>query len=181
MTLPDYSSWLTKQQAAEAIGVSTKTVEQLAKDRRIEQGRWRRDGRGNEFAVYNPDDVARIAATRHQAPAPFVLPAVSPSNGNGHGGIARPGPDLEALTSGLTALAAALHRLAPTPQNPENPQKHPQNPENPQKLFLTVEEAAGVSGLPQADLRRAIAAGELTARKTGRGGWRIRRKDLEAL
>jgi hypothetical protein len=29
MPKPDYSLWLTKQQAAEAIGVSTKTIEKL--------------------------------------------------------------------------------------------------------------------------------------------------------
>ena len=48
-------------------------------------------------------------------------------------------------------------------------------------LFLTVREAATWLGLPQAEVRRAIAAGELPARQMRRGGWRIRRRDLELL
>lgn len=173
----DFSTWLTKQEAADRIGVSTKTVEALAKERKIEQGRWRRDGRGNEFSVYNPDDVARIAAQRRLAPAPFVLPAVPTSNGNGHGGIARTAPDAEAqqaLAAGLSAFAAALRSLAPNPEN------HPQNPENFQKLFLTVPEAAEVSGLSVTFLKRSIAAGSLAAARDGRR-WKIRRRDLEQL
>jgi excisionase family DNA binding protein len=47
------------------------------------------------------------------------------------------------------------------------------------KLFLTVPEAAYLSGLPAAYLYRLIASGELPARKTG--GWRIKRADLEKL
>jgi ribosomal protein S27AE len=56
----DYSTWLTKQQAAQAIGVSTKTIEKLARDGDISQ-RFRRNLRtGVRVAVYQPADVARI-------------------------------------------------------------------------------------------------------------------------
>jgi hypothetical protein len=71
----DYATWLTKQQAADAIGVSTKTIEAFAKDQKIQQAAWRPQGRGAERAVYNPDDVARMVQERRGAPAPFVLPA----------------------------------------------------------------------------------------------------------
>lgn len=50
----------------------------------------------------------------------------------------------------------------------------------PPTLFLTVDEAAVVSGLSARYLRQAIKSGELAARKTSQG-YRIRRKDLEAL
>jgi hypothetical protein len=84
MATPDYSTWLTKQQAADALKVSTKTVEQLAKDRKIEQAAWRPQDRGAQRAVYNPDDVTRIAAARQPDRPAFVLPAVvTPANGNG--------------------------------------------------------------------------------------------------
>jgi len=176
MADPNFSTWLTKQQAADRIGVSTKTVETLARDRRIEQARWRRDGRGNEFAVYNPDDVARIASERRPAPSAFVLPAGTNGNGNGHGLVARTEPDAELtppIAAGLSALAAAVRSLAP------NPEKNHQNPENFQKLFLTIPEAAAVSGFSQAYLRRKCQAGWTGAIKDG--AWKIRRKDLEAL
>jgi excisionase family DNA binding protein len=51
-------------------------------------------------------------------------------------------------------------------------------------LFLTIEEAAVVSGLSAPYLRRAIRDGQLPALFKERRDWRtwrIRRKDLEAL
>jgi excisionase family DNA binding protein len=46
-------------------------------------------------------------------------------------------------------------------------------------LWLTLKESAAYTGLPQAHLRRLIAEEKLTAIVAG--GWKIRRKDLEAL
>lgn len=179
----DYAAWLTKQQAADVIGVSTKTVEAFAKDRKIQQAFWRPQGRGAEKAVYNPDDVARIAQERKPGAAPFVLPAgvtspVTPVNGNGHQtGIERRPPG-DATPTGEEILrlvfTAALQRL--TSENPlaENPTS-----ENSQKLFLTIPEAAAVSGLSQAYLRTKCQDSWTGAIKNG--AWKIRRKDLEAL
>lgn len=48
-----------------------------------------------------------------------------------------------------------------------------------QKLYLTIQQAAAYSGLSQAYLKRAIAAKTLPAIRDR--GWRIRKKDLEAL
>jgi excisionase family DNA binding protein len=178
MATPDYSTWLTKQQSADALGCSTKTVEQFAKDRKIEQAAWRPQGRGAERAVYNPDDVTRIAATRQPARPAFVLPALQaqPTNGNGHhaqlGALARAQPSAagpEAARSFLEAMLTAI--LAQSSQTSEKSQ----NP----TTFLTVAEAAAVTGLTQAYLRRAIAAKTLPAIRDR--GWRIRRKDLEQL
>jgi excisionase family DNA binding protein len=175
----DRSTWLTKQQAADAIGVSTKTVEKLAQDRQLEQATWRPQGRGASRVVYQPDDVARIASARHPEAPPFVLPAVS--NGNGH----HPGPlaittplqsgedAARALASGLTAIAAALQGLtSQSLASSESSQKS-------ETLFLTIREAAAVTGLTQAYLRRACEDGTLKAIRDR--GWRIRRKDLEQL
>jgi len=182
MTPPDYSTWLTKQQAAEHLGCSTKTVEQFAKDRKIEQAVWRRDGRGMPLAVYDPSDVARIAAERRGEALPFVLPAVGNGNGHGAGAIVRSTPaplephdPRQAWTSGLAELAAALR--AATSQSSESSQSSQRF----EKIFLTLQEASAVSGLPQVDLRRLIQDGALPHRLTGRGGIRIRKKDLEAL
>jgi excisionase family DNA binding protein len=178
----DYATWFTKQQAADAIGVTTKTVEQLAKDRRLEQGFWRRPTGGPLLAVYNPDDVSRIALERHQAPAPFVLPAMPASTGNGNGRRHVDAPN-QALTvpssaaAGDDLVAQFLHglRSALTP---------PPASESSEKLFLTVDQAAELLNWTPRDLRRAIRTGEISARNKERRDWRtwrIRRRDLEQL
>lgn len=182
MATLDYSTWLTKQAAADAIGVSTKTIEQLAKDRKIEQAAWRPEGRGAERAVYNPDDVARIVATRRPAAQGFVLPAIpTPPNGNG----AHPSPATALATTRPGAagpeaarsfLEAMLTQLIS--QSSEISHGTSQSSQNP-ALFLTVAEAAALTGLTQAYLRRQIDGGFLSAIKDR--GWRIRRRDLEQL
>ena len=182
MSDPDYSTWLTKQQAADAIGVTTKSVERWVQAGQIQQARWRRPTGGPELAVYQPDDVARIAAERTPGPpAPFLMPtgaALPPTNGNGHhpAALARvpsaertlaehlsasaPGQDL------LTVLVTAAARVMS-----ETSQK--------QTLFVTLQEASAVTGLSQAYLKRQIENGKLPAVRDV--GWRIRRKDLEQL
>ena len=52
MTKPDYSTWLTKQQAAAAIGVTTKTIERRAGAWRLHKARWRRPDGGPTLTVY---------------------------------------------------------------------------------------------------------------------------------
>jgi Helix-turn-helix domain len=182
---PDYSSWLTKQQAADAIGVSTKTIEQLAKDRKIEQAVWRPENRGMPRAVYEPSDVARMAQERRGEASAFVLPAGGParSNGNGH----HPG---QALTIGSPALPssedvlrlvfAMAHRALTSPSS-ESSQSSERSAE---PLFLTVDQAAAHLNWTPRDLRRAIRGGEVPCRHKERRDWRtwrIRRKDLEQL
>jgi hypothetical protein len=72
----DYTGWLTKAEAATAIGVTTKTVERLAEKGKIQQGATQRQGRGPTRAVYHPDDVARIAQRAARAPPrSFYRPA----------------------------------------------------------------------------------------------------------
>ncbi len=182
MSEPDYATWLTKQQAADAMGVTTKSVERFVKGGQIQQARWQRDGRGPLLAVYQPDDVARIAQERQPGPLPaFLVPTSKDvsSNGNGHGSAAlarTASSQLPALSSGNELLpvgndllrvlvTAAVHIMSETSQTPA--------------LFLTLQEASALSGLTQAYLRRKCEDGTLKAIRDP--GWRIRRKDLEAL
>jgi hypothetical protein len=53
----DYSTWFTKQQAADAIGMSPKGIERLAKGRKLQQAIYRRPSGGQPIKVYAPDDV----------------------------------------------------------------------------------------------------------------------------
>src|SRR5207248_11092655 len=111
-TSSDLTDWLTKQQAADAIGVSTKAIERFARAKKLEQ-RFRPQARGPQVAVYHPDDVARLASERQPAPSAFVLPAdPTPPNGNarGAGQLARAIPPAVAAPTDdpLRALAAAI-------------------------------------------------------------------------
>jgi len=178
-TTPDYATWLTKQQAADAIGVTTKTVERFVQAGQIQQARWQRDGRGPLLAVYQPDDVARLAQERQPGPLPaFLVPSTAaPANGNGHersisgispiASLALAAPELPSSGEELlrVLVTAAVRLMSETSQT--------------SALFLTLAEASAVSGLSQAYLRRAIEAKTLPAERDR--GWKIRRKDLEAL
>jgi excisionase family DNA binding protein len=178
MSGSDYSTWLTKQQAAEAIGVTTKTVERFVQAGQIQQARWQRDNRGPLLAVYHPDDVARLATERRQGPLPpFVVPGSTlPANGNGAQAHALVRGDHEDLGWGPGAPAPSNDLLrvlvhAATRVMSETSETS--------TLFVTIQEASVLTGLTQAYLRRRVEAGTLTAVKDR--GWRIRRKDLEQL
>ncbi|MEP7304184.1 MAG: helix-turn-helix domain-containing protein [Acidobacteriota bacterium] len=182
MTDTDLSDWLPIVHAAQIIRCSTRTIERLARAQKLEQRLRPQDGTP-PVVVYNPDDVARIASERRPAPPPFVLPAGRAPvnrNGQGHGQSLKetPGSFLQTLPAGddpIRQLFAAALRAVLSPPSPPVAERMAET------LFLTIKEAAIMANLPAADIRRAIESGELKARKTGRGGWRIRRKDLEAL
>jgi len=91
MTDTTLSDWLTIADAAAVIGCSTRTIERLARAGKLEQ-RLRPQAGSPAVAVYNPDDVAERAKERRRAPAPFVVPRVLESTGNGHRTITRSAP-----------------------------------------------------------------------------------------
>lgn len=177
LAVTDLADWRTGADAAAEIGCSKRTIERLAAARTLES-RLRPTAGSPAVAVYNPDDVARIASQRRPAATPFVLPAVrTPANGNGHPshaattGLSR---NRDSADDPLRQLAAAFERFLLSPPSPPVAERMAET------LFLTIAEAAAVAGLPAIDIRRACERGELCGRKTGRGGWRIRRRDLEA-
>lgn len=181
MTETDLTTWLPIAEAAQQIGCSTRTVERLARARQLEQ-RLRRQAGSPPVAVYNPEDVARVASERRPAPTPFVVPPITAGNGHGNGRgqslTDSPGSFLQTLPAGddpIRQLFAAALRAVLSPPSP------PVAASVAETLYVTVPEAARLLGLPQADVRRLIDDGDLNCRRTGRGGIRIRRRDLEAL
>lgn len=169
MPKADYSTWLTKQQAADAIGVSTKTVEQLAKDRKIQAARWKRPETGATIVVYHPGDVQRIREERNPDAEPFVLPAESlhfPSDSKA-----------VAVSTPPQNFMDFLHAVAS--QNSEKRSEVRLS----ERLFLSLEQAADYTGLGVGHLRRLIADGKLIPLKGAgpRGAAVIRRADLEKL
>lgn len=164
--MPDYSTWLTKPQAAEAIGCSTKTVEQLAKEGRIERAYYKRPETGATISVYHPKEVARIRKERNPDAAAFVLPEVSENSESAAVAI-RQAVRTDDFLQAIAAIAAGS-------QNSQNTVRIAE------KLYLTLDQAAQLSGLPRSYIRAQMSAGALAAIKTG-AGWRIKRADLAAL
>jgi excisionase family DNA binding protein len=170
----DLSDWMTKQEAAAAIGVSTKAIERFAKAGKLEQ-RSRPQPHGPNVAVYFPDDVATLAQERQPAATPFVLPAVPDaprSNGRTPGSAALTvSAPSTAGDDPVRALFAAAMRAVLSQTSETSAMSA--------TLFLTLREAAALSGLTQAYLRRLIDEQKLPAIRDR--GWRIRRRDLEQL
>ncbi len=167
----DLSTWLTKQEAADRIGVSTKAIERFTRAGKLEQ-RFRPQAGSPHVAVFFPDDVDRIAAVRRQTPAPFVLDASTdhPANGNGHEPstalmtAAPPAADAELVR---TLMTVAVHLLSQTSQTAVS-----QTP----AAYVDKTAALAIAGVSYGALRAAVQAGEVKQR-----GRRYRRKDLEAL
>lgn len=176
MTASDYSTWLTKQQAADAIGVTTKTVERFVQAGQIQQARWQREGRGPQLAVYHPDDVARLASERKPGPLrPFVVPtSTGPANGNGHNALVQVESKVDRPSIQLTAGDDLLHALTLLMSKVMSETSQTSDYE-----YLTIREAAAACRLTQAYVKRRCEAGAVPAIRDR--GWRIRRKDLEAL
>jgi hypothetical protein len=162
----DYSTWLTKDQTAAKLGVSTKQVERFAQARKLQQVRWKRPTGGQPIAVYAPADVDRLA--HKLAPSrPFVAPddtALEPA-ASGRGLRRQEAPP----AAGALALQGFVHLM----------QQLAEQSEQSQTVYLTVKQAARFTGLSQAYLRRACQVGEVQAKKDG--AWKIRRTALAAL
>ena len=176
MTETTLTAWLPIAEAAARIGCSTRTIERLARAKKLEQ-RLRPQAGSPAVAVYNPDDVDRIALERHPAPPPFVLEAgQAVGNGNGQGIVTtspKPSKPYNVADDPIRQLAAlVLHAL----QSPPSP---PVAATVAETSFVTIREASAITGLTQAYLKRAIEALTLPAIRDR--GWRIRRKDLELL
>lgn len=164
----DYSSWLTKAQAAEALEVSTKQVERWAQEKKIQQRRWKRPEGGPAIAVFHPEDVERLRKERNPEVAPFVIASVADQFrtvpavvGVRHGG----GPaDLLGALQSLSRTSETRVRLA-------------------EKMYLTVHEAAEYMGLGVEYVRRLISEGKLEVLKGAgpRGADVVKRGELEKL
>jgi hypothetical protein len=170
---PDYSAWPTKAQAADAIGVSTKTIEKLAFKRELQQALWHRPGGGPAIVVYHPGDVERLRKERNPDAAAFVMPAPADASGESPTtkAVAVRQPSAEAFMQALVAgLVGAGTSKTPDVRLAE-------------RLYLSLREAAEYTGLGTAHLHRLIASGKLKPLKGAgpRGADVVRRADLEKL
>jgi hypothetical protein len=179
MTETDLADWLPIGDAAAIIGCSTRTIERLGRAKKLEQ-RLRPQAGSPAVAVYNPDDVQRIASERRRAPAPFVLPAVPDSTrGNGHRQTAELTKSSLLNNRGedpIRQLAAAFERFLLSPPSPPSPPLSATVAETP---WVDLPTAAALLGRSQAYIRRQIKDGRLHAERDR--CLVVRRKDLEGL
>lgn len=183
----DYQGWPTKAQAARIIGCSTKTVEKLARDGKLEKSMLPQPG-GSPIAVYNPGDVARVSQERNPPARPaFVMPASSedseeseanpPAASQPFSTPSQPFPTppqpfstppqlalVPAASSpqSLVAAAEALFQRLAAPPEP--------------KMYLTIAEAAAASGVSERLLGRLCRKRVLGFRDCQ--AWKIARADL---
>lgn len=149
--MSDLSAWLNKQEAAQRLGVSERTLDRMA-DKGPERRMRARPGRKPE-PVFNPEDVERLASKAFVVPAALV-PSEELATRQG------PPPVLQMLLSVIQSLATTSHA---------KPQA---------ALFLTLDEAAEYSGLSKSFLRRVVREGQIPSVKDGLRT-KISRHDLD--
>jgi hypothetical protein len=186
--MTDEPGWITKRDAATRAGVDERTIERKAR-----AGKLNARARPGFPTLYSEADVEKLAQTTFQEVRTGVLTAGTAGNGNGHRGIVasspKPTEPYTVANDPIRQLAAlVVQALTHGPTGATGPTITPTGP-TAETLVLTLEEAAAVSGWSVGFLRRARASGKLPAdRDRWRGadgrwhvGWKIRRKDLEAL
>jgi predicted DNA-binding transcriptional regulator YafY len=173
----DYSTWLTKAEAAQACGVSTKQIERWTQDKRLQAARWKRPEGGPAISVYHPGDVERIARERNPEAEAFDMPAhdekPAPASTTALA-VRQPGAQ-----QFMESLAAALANSATQSQT----SKTAAGVRLAERLYLTIGEAAEFTGLGVGYLRRQIAAGKLKLLKGAgpHGADLVKRADLVKL
>jgi excisionase family DNA binding protein len=182
--LPDrHAAWLTKQQTADALGCSFKTIEELAKKGLLRAAMRRNEHTNVKARVYHPDDVKREWDKRHAdepdshfGETPARLEATTARFGETQALVGETKPGAEETLRRLTdVLQIAAHPLYTTAEKPESKRVV----RLVGKPYVTIDEAAELTGLPAGYLRRLIKARTLRAVKTP--GWRIPLADLEML
>lgn len=171
---------MTKQQAAEALGVTTRAVERYT-SRGILSVKYTK-GKTNDVAVYDAREVARLGEklARPKRPAsPAIVrdaPRQSPNgNHDGSTGLATL-PANTSAASTATALNAVLPLLERFVAATESVKESSGRFWVEEVRTLTLPEASELSGVPRSWLVRDRE--QLRARKVGRA-WRIRPSDLK--
>ncbi len=166
---------MNKEQAAEYLGITVRTLQRHMAANRISF----RGGRdtGKE-ATFTADDLDRFKADQDALTA-TVSPVVSPLSESVSPApqqalqAAFPSQDIAPLGERLISVLEGLQSRAPTNR------AAPSISDIAQKIMLTLPEAALLTSLSRNHLRQAIEEKKLRARIIGRG-WRVKRDDLDA-
>lgn len=177
MTRRDLSEWRTKKDVAKAIKRSTKAVEGWEHKGKLQKAFRRNPQTGRRETVYHPDDVIALTAALNPPTPPFVVPDAAPHALSVPTATTEDG--LHALARSVAECAAVFHRLLiEVSSRGENTEKVGSQKVLSKKV-LTIDEAAAESGWTRTKLLRCIHDKTLPAEKDR--GWKIRRRDLDAL
>jgi excisionase family DNA binding protein len=153
---------MNKQEAAEYLNISVRTLQRLTADGEIVAGMVK--GKTGLVTDYTKDDLdaykKRAAEPQQRDDTRYVKPHVIPSDAPSH--ALQRAPSEQSMTMFVAALSDAL-REAQTPGNgvADVPLRD--------KLTLSFKEAARLSGVPESHLRAAYSDGKLRGAKIGRG------------
>jgi excisionase family DNA binding protein len=153
--MPKKVDLLTKQIAAERLGLSVRRVMELSNDGTFTRHRAFDPDTKREAVMFDADEVEKFKASASATPAPY-----DPSRGL----AVRPRLPLDEYD---IDDGDELHDLRGAG-----------------RLWLTLAEAAEYSGLPASILQAMVEVGELAALDVGvrpGGHWRVRRLDLDAI
>jgi excisionase family DNA binding protein len=155
---------MNKDQAANFIGVSVRTLQRLTGKGKIPVS-YERGQKGDE-ARYDQHDLEAYLQT--QRPVAIMRPNSDTTSDMADGVT-------QAMTLGATSGAAGMagEALIKTLAQMAAPVRVSE------KFLLSLTEAAQLSGLSRRHLREAIGNGKLKAKIIGRG-WRVKREDLES-
>jgi excisionase family DNA binding protein len=162
-------SWPTETEAAAQLGTSAKTIARYASQGKIEVRKRPRPGKKPEN-ICNPRDVDRLRPVAHVMPDTGTQDdALSDEFVEGAKNVLalrpKPQPETAAFLDFIRTIATAIETQRRIVQMPT--------------LWLTLKEAAELSGLSKNYLKRMIESTKLQAVRDRRG-WRIRRAALEA-
>lgn len=185
---------MNKQQAADFLGISPRTLERAVKKSSI-AARYEK-GKTSDVLVFDEEELKRYKAElespTHLPTVERAGPAATPTSGaptnrmetptnfaNSDNTLATFGEvsDASANSMGL-AFLQALSQLQPGAVAASGEHGPPHTPPA-QKLLLSLAEAQSYSGLSRANLMDAIHEEKLRGQKIGRG-WKIKRRDLES-
>jgi excisionase family DNA binding protein len=163
---------LTKQQAAEFLGVNVRTLERYTQEGKI-GGRYEK-GKTRSVMIYDEDELQAFKAaqeTKTYKPAVDQTPTNPDRDETALSKFAEV-THLLPLFDGLNHLADVLKVLREEQEldRLSVPIHH--------KLTLSLAEASALAGISRQRLRQAIKDGTLTAQIIGRG-YRVKRTDLE--
>lgn len=163
---------LTKQQAAELLGVTVRTLERYTQEGKI-GGRYEK-GKTRSVLVY---DESELRAFKTELESKTYKPAVNQTPTNPDKDKAELSRSVEVfqllpLLDGLSQLTDVVKRVREEQEIDRLivPIHH--------KLTLNLDEASALSGISRQRLRQAIKDGTLQAQIIGRG-YRVKRTDLE--
>jgi excisionase family DNA binding protein len=180
---------LDKKQAAEYLGVTTRTLERHAKEGKLSV-RYEQSQFG-EIAMFDPEELENF---REGKQISRIKPTIEPERTepidrppNSQSQIARSpqtptelfNPQQSETTFGIAALMAPLGALfGNLTRAIDNHGSRVSTTELRSKLLLTLDEAQAITGLSRDLLQEAIKNGELPSKMMGKA-YRIKTQDLE--